>query len=70
MRWIYKLLYRMWTGEKYVENITNLSYTHFYYNALEEEVGCILLREEDDKCKVLNENKIKVTLKRKDVNKR
>ena len=60
----------MWTGEKYVENIANLSYTHFYYNALEEEVGCILLREDGDECKVLNENKIKVTLKRKDVSKR
>ena len=60
----------MWTGEKYVENIANLSYTHFYYNALEEKVGCILLREDGDECKVLNENKIKVTLKRKDVSKR
>ena len=69
MKWIYKLLYRIWTGEKYVDNIANPFYTHFYYNALGEEVGCLLLSEEGDECKVLNENRIKVTLKRKDVNK-
>ncbi len=67
MEWIYKLIYEIWTGEKYIDNITNPSYTHFYYNALGEEVKCIILREEEKKIKVLNENKIRVTLKRKDV---
>tara|TARA_B100001094_G_C17812156_1_gene614346 strand:- start:418 stop:630 length:213 start_codon:yes stop_codon:yes gene_type:complete len=67
MKWIYKLIYEIWTGEKYIENIINPSYTHFYYNALGEEVKCIILREEEKKIKVLNENKIRVTLKRKDV---
>jgi len=70
MKWIYKLLYEIWTGEKYIENIVNPSYTHFYYNALGKEVRCILLREDTDEIKVLNENKIRVTLKRKDVEKR
>lgn len=67
MKRIYKLIYEIWTGEKYIENIINPSYTHFYYNALGQEVRCIILREDKVETKVLNENKIRLTLKRKDV---